>query len=52
MTRPTSFGVGAIDTGPEPAVEIDVDRDATDDEFEQAYQVEKPRWAELADRLK
>ena len=52
MTRPTSFGAGAIESGPEPAIEFEVDRDATDDEFQQAYQAEKPRWAELADRLK
>jgi hypothetical protein len=31
---------------------VECDRDATDDEFQQAYEVERLRWAYLADRLK
>lgn len=28
------------------------DRDASDEEFRRAYDAEKPRWVDLADRLK
>jgi len=50
MTRSTSSHTRATDTGPQPAA--DVDRYATDDEFQRAYELEQPRWAHLADRLK
>lgn len=50
MTRPTKSQDRAAKTGPQP--EVEVDRDATDDEFERAYRMERPRWNSLADRLK
>jgi hypothetical protein len=53
MPRSISLGTGSRTNQPEPAaVETGPDRDATDDEFQQAYAIEKPRWEDLADRLK
>ncbi|WP_299576232.1 hypothetical protein [uncultured Williamsia sp.] len=39
-------------TGEGSPTASDAPRFATDDEFDRAYGAEKPRWAELAERLK
>jgi hypothetical protein len=53
MERVISVGAGSFKSAPESAPpEVTPDGDAQDDEFRQAYAIEKPRWADLAERLK
>lgn len=51
--RVISVGAGSFKDAPEPDLpEAPPDGYAEDDEFREAYGIEKPRWVELAERLK
>jgi hypothetical protein len=53
MDRVISVGAASFKSSAETAPsEVTPDGYAEDDEFRKAYATEKPRWADLAERLK